>query len=404
MVICTEKPANLFAENDWCQLREWVFPGDRINLNPGTLGTSSKFVLESQEVFLEDSFGAYPLGQYGRGRLAAQSARKLASALWGLPEKNIAFAGSATQIFGALCMSLYAYLGRSGKKAPFKVLTSRHEHSGAIYGFEKHPGYEVHYLEDHELFDHNQFQEKFNKARPDLVLLSSVTYDLGWRLPLETAKKVNQGTQRALLIVDATQEIGISPRITTPESGEIDIVVTSTHKWLLGPTGTGMLWLTHELGEALAPYYSGGHSLDPSSNLGAFEPSGGCDFSKFLGLKYALDLYSTIGPGLVLQRSRELTLYFQTRVSRIFEDRHIKMEPSFNPEYGGSLTLSFQNWDPYPLYDFLNQHRIHLKCIKVPNHIPKSLQLIRIGIPYFETKSRLDQVLEKINDFTLQSS
>jgi selenocysteine lyase/cysteine desulfurase len=57
----------------------------------------------------------------------------------------------------------------------------------------------------------------------------------------------------ALVVVDATQACGWLPF----EAGRADAVVVGAYKWLMGPRGTGFLYLAPELRDRLTPYAAG---------------------------------------------------------------------------------------------------------------------------------------------------
>lgn len=71
--------------DEWEQLRLREFPGERCNLNAGTLGTPARSVLAAQRALWHDDLHAWPLGQYRPGREDLHRARALAHALLGRP-------------------------------------------------------------------------------------------------------------------------------------------------------------------------------------------------------------------------------------------------------------------------------------------------------------------------------
>jgi hypothetical protein len=56
---------------------------------------------------------------------------------------------------------------------------------------------------------------------------------------------------------------------------------------------------------------------------------------------------------------------------------------------GGFVVLPFPDRDPYPVYQSLELQRVHVKCIKQGKH-----QLLRLGIPWWETEERLSCAAE----------
>ncbi len=92
--------------------------------------------------------------------------------------------------------------------------------------------------------------EEALKQGARLVAVSSVQFQSGLRMPLEAMAKLCQA-HGAELFVDAIQAVGIVP--TDVVSLGIDYLVSGGHKWLMGPEGTGLLYVRKERGAALVP-------------------------------------------------------------------------------------------------------------------------------------------------------
>lgn len=91
-----------------------------------------------------------------------------------------------------------------------------------------------------------------------LVVVTWVQTASGIRLPLreiaDVVARANRGRpapERALLLVDGAHAIGAGP-IAIERTG-CDAFVTSGHKWLLGPRGTGLAWATEEAWTRMTP-------------------------------------------------------------------------------------------------------------------------------------------------------
>jgi len=67
------------------------------------------------------------------------------------------------------------------------------------------------------------------------------------------------------------------------------VYATSGHKWLLGPKGTGLLYLSHELGPVIDP-------IALQSGRAAYSASSGvCNIPGVVGLGAAIDYLSAVG-------------------------------------------------------------------------------------------------------------
>jgi selenocysteine lyase/cysteine desulfurase len=89
-------------------------------------------------------------------------------------------------------------------------------------------------------------------ASTDLVAFSLVRSDDGEVADYEAILAAARA-HGALVVVDATQACGWLPF----DAGRADAVVVGAYKWLMGPRGTGFLYLAPELRERLTPYAAG---------------------------------------------------------------------------------------------------------------------------------------------------
>src|SRR5262249_25679443 len=94
--------------------------------------------------------------------------------------------------------------------------------------------------------------------RTRMLVLSWVQYASGYRADL-----VRLGTacreRGVLFVVDAIQ--GLGALALDVEAAKIDIAAASSHKWLLGPEGTGLLYVSDRVVEKLRPVRSGWRSM-----------------------------------------------------------------------------------------------------------------------------------------------
>ncbi|HEY2739460.1 MAG TPA: aminotransferase class V-fold PLP-dependent enzyme [Thermoanaerobaculia bacterium] len=94
--------------------------------------------------------------------------------------------------------------------------------------------------------------------RTRMLVLSWVQYASGYRadlLRLGTACR----ERGVLFVVDAIQ--GLGALALDVEASFIDIAAASTHKWMLGPEGTGLLYVSDRVIERLRPVRAGWRSM-----------------------------------------------------------------------------------------------------------------------------------------------
>jgi len=152
--------------------------------------------------------------------------------------------------------------------------------------------------------------EEALKQGARLVAVSAVQFQSGLRMPLEAMAKLCHA-HGAELFVDRIQGLGIVP--LDVEKLGIDYLASGGHKWLMGPLGTGILYVRKERGASLVPNMTswlsqedGFRFLVEGPNLmryGAPFKQGSGMFEVaclnelgFTGLEVAVDLVTTLGP------------------------------------------------------------------------------------------------------------
>ncbi len=397
-------------EEQWVAFKEENFTYNRINLNPGTLGTPSKEVIEAIKKFLdEEECCAFPLRQYQKAREALDRTRALAMEIWPSTKHDVTIAPSASQCSNLLSLAI-ARTSKLKSADHIRVLTTLHEHYGGIKAFQKMSDYEVHYLTDNELYDEAAFLQKVDSVKPHICLFSHVCYDTAQVLPVENyATLVKELFPDCKVIIDVAQSIGIydMPFRNT------DVIFGSAHKLLFGPQGAGFLWTTKEFRTWVGGMNWGGEGIDMDDFAG-FSIPGGQNFSVYAGMEAALKLYKKVGGATIRRRASYLANYFKEEFLKLISSLDVEAyfaAPSLvkasdgmgNKETSAATFIAaFKNFDPYDLYNSLNEKGVHVKCIKDREINGVVYHILRFGFPYFESKSRIKTALQKIEAILLE--
>ncbi len=94
--------------------------------------------------------------------------------------------------------------------------------------------------------------------RTRMLALSWVQYASGYRCDLERIGRVCR-ERGVLLVVDVIQ--GLGALALDVEASFVDVAVASAHKWLLGPEGIGLLYVSDRILERVRPIRSGWRSM-----------------------------------------------------------------------------------------------------------------------------------------------
>lgn len=375
----------------WESLRLQEFPQKTLNFNPGTLGTPSQSVLHAVSEFQDSERLASPLEQYGAGRAVYFKVRDKLDSLWPSDGHSACVTQGASQTANLLALSLARQMKNRGR--PLRLLTTGQEHIGGIGAFEGLSEFHICYLKPEEVADPALFESVVAGFRPDIGFFSQITYDSGRRLPLEDwANCIRAYRPQALLINDISQSLGVEAPVLT----EYDLIFGSAHKWLFGPRGTGLLWVSPRFKAMVGSLNWSGQGLSDRAEDEGFSPAGGHDFSVYAGLDAALQLHEELGTEALAERSRALAGSFYAVLQQHISTADYPLNCSINTGPGGVVCLEFNEFDPYPIYRALLDKGLQCKCIKRSRAQGPMTGHIRFGIPGYESSVRVERAAELI--------
>ncbi len=394
---------NITDEVYWDLFREQHFHTDRINLNPGTLGTTSVSVKKSRnnQHPTKDPEG-FPLGSYESGRKSLADISELCMELWPSEGYRLTVTHSTSQTMNLLALSMLRKLHNvSGNKPPYKVFTTTHEHEGGIGCFHHLPEFDIHYIEDDVLADEVAMTNWLMELQPEIAFFSHVYYDTGNLAPVEKwSRLVRKTVPGCKIIIDVAQSLGLYDL----PFGDGDAILGSTHKWLFGPHGGGLMWMRIDFQEWIEAMYWSGHGLSHTPVNESISIPGGQDFRLYPAITEALRFFKEAGKANVLERSRYLGATFQEKLDELFSLRGIAHVFLNEDNASPVITLAFTDYDPYYLYKYLNEQQVHIKCIKEHKINGVIHHILRFGIPYYENGERLNYALNEIGKYLAKTT
>lgn len=156
--------------------------------------------------------------------------------------------------------------------------------------------------------------------RTKVVVISHITCTTGLVLPVaEIAKYCRK--KGVLSCIDGAQALGM----VSVDLHKInpDFYVSSGHKWLFGPKGTGIVYMKKSILESTDPFYAGAYAdtnFDLTEKLLEFKHTadryevGTRNTPITLGLGAAIDFVSAIGIHTIEKRGKELATYFKNKI------------------------------------------------------------------------------------------
>jgi isopenicillin-N epimerase len=280
--------------------KQFLFPTSVTYCNTGTLGASPRAVVDAMNngvETLERNLPDWPYfqadGEPLTGYQQLKDIRALVGEFIGATVDEIALTTNATMGMSFLANGLDLSPGD-------EVVTTDQEHSGGIGGWQlraKRHGIVVTQVPLLPAFSMgpegvvNAFAAAIT-PHTKVVMFSHITSGLGALLP---AKELCDLAHRngALAIVDGAQVIG-QRRIDVKAIG-CDAYVTSPHKWLLAPKGTGILYIKRDVQHLFWNTLASGGFDDESTGAFRFMHYGTGSVPVVQGLVAALNFIKGIG-------------------------------------------------------------------------------------------------------------
>jgi cysteine desulfurase family protein len=341
-------------------------------------------------------------GGHAKGMAATRivfAARETLAALFGIRDSSrIIMTHSATE---ALNLAIFGLL-----KAGDHVVTTSLEHNSVVRPLQilAQRGVEVTWLKGNR-DGIVGFRQVAAAMRPStrLVAISHCSNVNGAIQPMEEIGSLTRNSP-ALLLVDASQSAGSLP-VNVVESN-IDLLAVPGHKGMLGPLGTGFLYVAENV--QLRPLMYGGtgssssDELQPEALPERFE-SGTLNTPGIAGLKAGADFILATGIDMIRKRESYLV---SDLVSQLREFRGVRVFSPHNSDHrGGVVSFIVEGMDPALLGFLLDRDydisvRVGLHCAplahKTLGTFPQGT--VRVSPGYFSTESDIEQFLEAMRE------
>ena len=234
-----------------------------------------------------------------------------------------------------------------------EVLTTNHEHPGGLFCWDflaKHHGVKVVPITmPAPVRDKAQFLELVERhltPRTKVCSFQHVDTITGMQLPMADIAAITR-PRGILLVCDGAQAPGMLD-VDVKALG-VDTYASSSHKWMLAPKGSGLLYIRKEVQDRIQPVllYSGYNVYTATS--------GTRDLPHILAHGVAMDFHNAIGRDRVEARCRELGTFLRERFGAI---PSMKLLTPAQPELSSGLTsYSLSKGNHHEVYDRLIKQR-----------------------------------------------
>jgi len=266
---------------------DYLFADGLTYLNTGTLGPCRKETIEESKKAWEE-LESLPVKFYGKfgAESSAEKTRTIAAGFLGCAISEMLITTSTTNGMNAVAQGLRL-------KACDRILTTDQEHGGGALCwtyFAKYYGLQI----DTIIIppDENNAEAILNrigagiKSTTKLISVSHVFSATGLRMPIAQISSLAR-SKGILCIVDGAQAAG-AIKVNVKELG-CHAYATSGHKWLMGPKGTGLLYLSEEVQDIIRPI-----QFEESYNT-YNDGNGVVNLACILGLGKAIEYLGSVG-------------------------------------------------------------------------------------------------------------
>ncbi|MBT6629701.1 MAG: aminotransferase class V-fold PLP-dependent enzyme, partial [Gemmatimonadetes bacterium] len=196
-----------------------------------------------------------------------------------------------------------------------EILTTNHEHGGGMSCWQylrQYRGIKVNYLKmPNPVQDKAQLLrviEQHLTPRTRVASFMHVDTITGLQMPMADIAAITR-PRDILLVCDGAQTPGMLD-IDVRALG-VDAFASSSHKWLLAPKGTGLLYIRKQVQDRI-------HPLSLMKGYTAYSGSGGTrDVAGILGHGTAIDFHNAIGKARIEARCRQLSMRVREHLRQI---------------------------------------------------------------------------------------
>lgn len=378
-------------ENYWKMVRK-QFPLNKelTYLNNGTMGPSPYYVIESMQKGMMD---ADVDGSYG----GWENTCKRLAAFVGAHEDEIALTRNVTEGINIVAQGLPLSKGD-------EVIMTTHEHVGNAFpwiNIQKQKGIVIRTFTPASTADEtlNRIAALINK-RTKVLAVPHIPCTQGQVLPAKRISKL--GKEKGLFVfIDGAHGPGMLP-LDLHDIG-CDVYASCCHKWMLGPKGTGFLYVKKEFIETLQPKFVGAGSDNAKWNM-ATTPiltgeyaltahrfyGGTYNAGLYKGVDAAIEFIDAIGMQNINERILSLAAYTQQQLLDM-NDKIEMLTPTEPVSRGAVIGFRIKNVDGMQFYSDALKEKIRIRYVA-----ENGLNSLRVSTHIYNNKEEVDRLMERI--------
>jgi selenocysteine lyase/cysteine desulfurase len=236
-------------------------------------------------------------------------------------------------------------------------------------------------------------------GRTRVIAVPHITCTTGHVLPAREISSLGR-SKNIYVMIDAAHTPGMMP-LDVKAMG-CDFLASCGHKWMLGPKGTGFLYVRNEMLEVLEPHWMGGGSdagWDVRQGTMAFRADAHrFDFASqnaalYVGLNAAVEFINRIGIDTIRARDLMLAGYLRSRLEEL-GDRLTILTPSEEGSFGAVVAFRLAKTPYEPLYNFLRDERKIITRMVPENGVNCN----RVSTHIYNSQAEVDRLVEAVRE------
>lgn len=383
---------NPHDEKFWSLVREhFPLTKKRIYLNTGGLGASPHVSIEALKSKIDE---LEEMSETGHSHELWLSIKEKAAKIFGCDKEEIAYTRNTTEGVNIVCNGFPFEKGD-------EVITSTHEHVGNIISWiarQKRDGIKMRVFEPSTKSARENIDriEKLINKKTRALSISHVTTATGQVLPVNEIGELAK-SHNLLYFIDGAQSAGMLP-INVHKTG-CHAYATSGHKWLLGPKGTGLLYVRKDYLDQIEAKWVGAYSNTGEFDLitGKFQLNptaqryeyGTVSVPLFVGLGASMNFLLNIGMENVWKRNFALASTLKQELNKIGAEVQSPQNPN---EQSSIITFKLKNIPYGKLQQFLAKNY----NLRTRGIYEGGLNGLRISLHLYNSFNDVDKIIEGV--------
>lgn len=388
----TSKPIDPHDEGFWSMIREhFPLTRERIYLNTGGLGASPYVSIAALKNKIDE---LERISETGHRHELWFALKQRAAKIFGCKPEEIAYTRNTTEGVNIVCNG---FPFRRGDE----VITSTHEHVGNTIAWlarQRRDGIRIRVFEPLLASARENLHriERLISKKTRAISIAHVTTATGQILPVREIGVLARAHD-LWYFIDGAQSAGMLP-LDVHEIG-CHAYATSGHKWLLGPKGTGLLYVREDCLDLIEAKWVGAYSNQGRFDMGSgefhFHPTaqryeyGTVSVPLFVGLGAAITFLQKIGIENIWRRDHAMANTLKEELNRIGAR---VLSPQHPAEHSAMITFKIKNMDYQRLQKFLAE-KFHMRTRGV---YEGGLNGVRISLHLYNSFADVEQIVDAV--------